>query len=716
MYGTHHKKSYPIMARRRKRGGIGATGSAFAKFFHPSQGIRTFWQNDWQRHRCTGVEIIGKSMRQISRRQQLAYECRIPEINDEDIWYIVCSNFKVEEEGPTPFPDEDETPPPPPPPSGPADVTDDDRSSSVNVTSNIDGDVEITDMVAGGITVDNEGPAPENAVPPPIPTGPVGRWEKPLICPRRASLAVRDMVGQWKLKTWPQIASMSEFSIFRLTFPESFIKDVVIPSTNVHLDEKLTLPEFYVWLGCRFFMACFEGVSRLKDWWSSDPVSMWEGAPFRLNDFIDGQRFLDINQALRYTDKPPPTFLDRFYEMRQLQDAFNSHYEENYSPSWISCLDESMNSWHNKFCPGFMVVPRKPHPFGNEYHTIADGDQGKPIMWRAKIQEGKDRPMEGRSTPRYPSPFECYSVTAKLMLEMVQPIFNSGRVVTMDSGFCVTAGILAMHDHGVYGQALIKKRGRYWPRHVPGDAIEEHFAEKEIGDVDCLKQTIDGKDFFVHCTKDDGYVTKIMSTHGLLAEVPDHRTRRVVNGEVKTFNYIEPLSRHNRAKHWVDDVNNRRHDPISLESSWATKFWPHRQFTFFVSIAEVNANNSQARAKSKPAQPTLEFRKKLAMQMMNNKLDSDGRVVPSPMRPQKRSRLSIEMEHGFEQRPNFTGAWDRIERKFATTTTKHCKTKCANCPNKVRTYCRCNKAVTLCTDCWGAHCIDVGMKKALETN
>jgi hypothetical protein len=27
-----------------------------------------------------------------------------------------------------------------------------------------------------------------------------------------------------------------------------------------------------------------------------------------------------------------------------------------------------MNSWLNKFCPGFMSLPCKPHPFGNDYH------------------------------------------------------------------------------------------------------------------------------------------------------------------------------------------------------------------------------------------------------------------------------------------------------------------------------------------------------------
>ena len=34
---------------------------------------------------------------------------------------------------------------------------------------------------------------------------------------------------------------------------------------------------------------------------------------------------------------------------------------------------------------------------------------------------------------------------------------------------------------GVFGQALIKKRGANWPNGMPGDQIDEHFAEKPIG-------------------------------------------------------------------------------------------------------------------------------------------------------------------------------------------------------------------------------------------
>ncbi len=43
--------------------------------------------------------------------------------------------------------------------------------------------------------------------------------------------------------------------------------------------------------------------------------------------------------------------------------------------------------------------------------------------------------------------------------------------------------------------------------------------DKPLGHVETYKQSIDGKDFLIHCQKDDRYVTKIMSTHGLLTAV-----------------------------------------------------------------------------------------------------------------------------------------------------------------------------------------------------
>ena len=79
-------------------------------------------------------------------------------------------------------------------------------------------------------------------------------------------------------------------------------------------------------------------------------------------------------------------------------------------------------------------------------------------------------------------------------LHLTNSLCSTGKVVILDSGFCVLQGILELRKKGVYVGALIKKR-RYWPRHMPGDSIDAHFKEKEVGDTDALNGTMDGVDY-----------------------------------------------------------------------------------------------------------------------------------------------------------------------------------------------------------------------------
>ena len=112
-------------------------------------------------------------------------------------------------------------------------------------------------------------------------------------------------------------------------------------------------------------MSGFEGIENKKMWWSEKPFDMFKGAPFRLSDYILGRRFHNIGAAIRYTNIELLAFLDMFHNMRHVIYYFNKHYDMEYVPSWLKCLDKLMNSFLNKFFPGFMCVPRKTHPFGN---------------------------------------------------------------------------------------------------------------------------------------------------------------------------------------------------------------------------------------------------------------------------------------------------------------------------------------------------------------
>ena len=159
-------------------------------------------------------------------------------------------------------------------------------------------------------------------------------------------------------------------------------------------------------------------------------------------------------------------------------------------------------------------------------------------------------------------------------------------------------------------------------------------------------------------------------------------------------------------------MNNRRHAPIGLEDVWATKWWPHRQFTFICSMAEVNANNSIARARDSPADHEVVFRKKLAEEMMYNKLTESGGVRSSPVRAKRRGRESITATHQLETWPLFAASYDRSKKKWGKSKQKYCKQKRTYCKNNVRTYCTCDIGLPMCTKCHSDHCIAMALRDA----
>ena len=196
-------------------------------------------------------------------------------------------------------------------------------------------------------------------------------------------------------------------------------------------------------------------------------------------------------------------------------------------------------------------------------------------------------------------------------------------------------------------------------------------------------------------------MSKIMSTHGMLDEIQDHKTwRKMEDGRWRSFNYTEPFSRYSKAKHWVDDHNNRRHDPIGLEEVWGTKWWPMRQFTFLCGVAEVNACQSQARGRRENPVPQLEFRRKLAEQLLNNTLDKPRELPPAVVA----ARRPGNTEHKLMRRAVHEGSWNASTKRFRHCSVKYVVLRChGGCGKKIRTYCACDKSTPLCEACWARH-------------
>lgn len=161
------------------------------------------------------------------------------------------------------------------------------------------------------------------------------------------------------------------------------------------------------------------GLGERKDLWESETKV---GLRFDLSSFMTQDRFNNIIKHFTITDEPPPAFRDRVHPVRCLYSDFNAHMAPQLvAPGRVLCLDESMMTFDSSRIPCFMYVPRKPHPAGNEIHTLADGNTG--IILRMELVEGKDRPKE-RGELRYSSDGK----TGGLIRRMVHDFRGFGHV------------------------------------------------------------------------------------------------------------------------------------------------------------------------------------------------------------------------------------------------------------------------------------------------
>ena len=465
------------MAPQKKTHGIGAVVSVLTKFVHPSQLIRDKFPNLPNGHRLSGCITLRQEVKRINQKEKLSLIVKHDDFKNDDEEYQelhACKrHFQIQEEGDPEFFFDI-----------PQQVTPTTEDQSPDMPVAIDAVLEgehvggVDGLIAalqGVVDIDDDNdPAPENV---PVPGDQAVQsvleteWGHSGLCFRR-----QENLSKQKARLhFPVDKTMDDVNLqlFEGLFPKEYLENVVLTETNQHLNDPLSYGELLRWIG---LLSTVDGSDR-RSFWSTKAINMYEGAPFQIQHFMSRTCFEAILSAIKYTKENPPAFVDHFWEVCELIDAWNESMSKNFSPSWINTIDESISKWINEFtCPGFMYIPRKPWPFGNEYHDAGCADSA--IIWQVDLREGKDRPVQLGGKEH-----DDRGKTTGTLLQLTKPVHGTGKVFVL--------ALVELKKCGVYAHALIKKR-RYWPKYIPGEAIKEHFRDKEVGSVDALKGQLDG--------------------------------------------------------------------------------------------------------------------------------------------------------------------------------------------------------------------------------
>ena len=695
------------------RRGIGAKCSVLVKFLHPNKLVKDVIKNPTKGQKEFDLIIVRRDEKVVNRRKQTVVVLRSDDTKWRNEEVYCCERYAtVLKEGDV------------------ADIFTDTRSANErgstgndpsaefegvpvpdNVRHSTSNREDIINLRNQGFEVDDDNdPVAEN-----IPDTSVDVGDKPVykdwgcngIDPRKVDGCDTNRQAKIKKSGSQQLTFTGWFLLF---FPSDYVTDIILPNTNKSLDIKLSLGEFLRYVGIWLFITNHSLKHRVRDFWSKETPSRFSSTPaYRCDDWMSHRRFKEITKALTFTGDNPPTYKDPFHEVRGLIKAWNANMTEVFQPSWLSCLDESISIWFSKFtCPGWMCVPRKPHPFGNEYHSICCANSK--IMYQIELVEGKDEPKE-KPDPEF---FDKKSPTTGLLLRLCKPIFGHGMIVALDSGFCVLKSLLRLKELGVYAIATIKKR-RYWPWGVDGDALALHFLTSAVGDSDLIMGSYNSVDFKLICLNEPKYVSKYMATFGslALANTESEEFRILQDGSKKKFKLIEPLFFHKMAKHCVDDHNHLRQQLPALETTWKTSWWPNRVFAFLLAITEINIFCaykyffwSHTKDQEGYEEPTVfSFRNILAEALINNEiLEKEKAAGDNIKRASKRLKKQAVEEHKLFTAPPYAKYFNG--RTFVCKAVKKyqqyvCRSK--GCKTYIRTYCVCSPGVWICQECFVRH-------------
>jgi Transposase IS4 len=169
----------------------------------------------------------------------------------------------------------------------------------------------------------------------------------------------------------PDLPNASPATLFERFFPTIYARDVIVPATNATAAKfgkwtKLTLQEFYVWLGMLTAMVVVT-LPRPYYWMEKPPFPLIE--PLNFGRWISKRRFDAILKHLTLVPDVEGNTNDLLHPFRRFHEAFNLNLASAVVPSVYLTVDESMCAWQGKVnkMPYKKKIARKPHPVGLEF-------------------------------------------------------------------------------------------------------------------------------------------------------------------------------------------------------------------------------------------------------------------------------------------------------------------------------------------------------------
>ena len=260
------------------------------------------------------------------------------------------------------------------------------------------------------------------------------------------------------------ISGMNPYDCFMWMFPNTYLGKIV-EITSHELEQKVrrrtTGGEILRFFGIIILMTRMKFSSR-RSLWSRDRISKYVPSP-ELGKVMNRQRFEDLVQCVTFShasERGTP-YNNRWTLVNGFLDAINDHMLAQFTPSHMICVDESMSRWYGLGgewsqvgLPHYVSIDRKPEN-GCEIKSAACGKSG--ILIRLELV------MSAEDTSERDYEKETSHGTA-VTLRLVEPWFDTERIVCGDSFFASAATARALYMRGMRFIGVVKLATKEYPK------------------------------------------------------------------------------------------------------------------------------------------------------------------------------------------------------------------------------------------------------------
>lgn len=323
----HPRHKYSTMARKKAlRLGVGAQCSPLLKNVHPQNIVAEVFPVYAKTERLLLALVTRKGPVTRRGRSYVGVFFDHPQFEGKEIYCAARYANPVTEGDPTQFFDTPSAEVPAP--SGNPEPRNEIQPEVLRAGNNS----EDIAMVRGqGLDVDDDNePAPENVL---TDDGPIENPDDGLY--PNQTWGMDSFVDPMNNDGWTKppgfhndfnIRSATWLELFFLLFPITWFRNVLIPKTNENLKSDVSFGEMLRYIGLRLRMASVGGAFKKDDYWSTREFDGEdEACPYNFRQYMSKTRFDSITSGLFFTDAPKPTFVDKFWEVRQMIDEWNKN-------------------------------------------------------------------------------------------------------------------------------------------------------------------------------------------------------------------------------------------------------------------------------------------------------------------------------------------------------------------------------------------------------